>query len=55
MKAGTGEYMIKGVADGAVTLYHDNAAKLATSATGIQITGTALATTDTDATQHWRQ
>jgi hypothetical protein len=47
MKAGTGEYMIKGVADGAVTLYHDNAAKLATSATGIQITGTALATTNT--------
>jgi hypothetical protein len=41
MKAGTGEYMIKGVADGAVTLYHDNAAKLATTATGISVTGDA--------------
>jgi hypothetical protein len=41
MKAGTGEYMIKGVADGAVTLYHDNAAKIATTATGISVTGNA--------------
>ena len=45
MKAGTGEYMIKAVADGAVTLYHDNAAKLATSATGVTITGTVNVTT----------
>ena len=44
------ENMITAVEDGAVTLYHDNAAKIATTATGIQITGTALATTDTDAT-----
>ena len=36
------------VPDGAVTLYHDNAAKIATSATGVSITGTAVATTDTD-------
>jgi hypothetical protein len=43
------ENMITAVEDGAVTLYHDNAAKIATTATGIQITGTALATTDTDA------
>jgi hypothetical protein len=35
--------------NGAVTLYYDNAVKFATTATGIQITGTALATTDTDA------
>jgi hypothetical protein len=41
------ENMITAVEDGAVTLYHDNAAKIATTATGIQITGTALATTDT--------
>jgi hypothetical protein len=32
-----------------VELYHNAAQKLATTATGIQITGTALATTDTDA------
>ena len=36
------ENMITAVADGAVTLYHDNAAKIATSATGIDITGTAV-------------
>jgi hypothetical protein len=34
--------------DGAVTLYYDNSTKIATTSTGIQITGTALATTDTD-------
>jgi hypothetical protein len=28
---------------GAVTLYHDNAAKLATTATGIDVTGTVAA------------
>ena len=36
------------VDDGAVTLYHDNTAKIATSATGVSITGTLVATTDTD-------
>ena len=46
----TGEPMIYAVADGAVSLYYDNAAKLATTSTGIQVTGTALATTDTDTT-----
>jgi hypothetical protein len=34
--------------DGAVTLYYDNSTKIATTSTGIQVTGTALATTDTD-------
>jgi hypothetical protein len=34
--------------DGACTLYHDNTATLATSATGVSITGTLVATTDTD-------
>ena len=34
--------------NGAVTLYHDNSAKLATSAVGTTITGTLIATTDTD-------
>ena len=36
------------VEDGAVTLYHNNVAKIATSANGASITGTVLATTDTD-------
>jgi hypothetical protein len=36
-----GENMLVAVPDGAVTLYHDNAAKLATTATGIDVTGTA--------------
>lgn len=36
--------------NGAVTLYHNNNSKLATTSTGISVTGTALATTDTDTT-----
>jgi hypothetical protein len=47
-KAGTSEYMARFDADGASTLYHNNAAKIATSAVGITVTGTAIATTDTD-------
>ena len=42
--AGTESVML-GAADGAVTIYHDNSAKLATTATGIDVTGTALAHT----------
>jgi len=38
------EDMITATADGAVTLYHDNSAKLATSATGVTVTGNATAT-----------
>lgn len=41
---GTGETMATFVDDGAVTLYHDNSAKFATSATGATITGTATLT-----------
>jgi trimeric autotransporter adhesin len=41
---GDNEDMIKAVKDGAVTLYHNNAAKLATTATGIDISGTVTAT-----------
>jgi len=33
------EYMINAVADGAVTLYHNNVAKLATASTGVNVTG----------------
>jgi len=36
--------------DGAVTLYHNNSIKAATTAQGLSVTGTALATTDTDTT-----
>ena len=34
--------------DGAVQLYNDNSLKAATSSTGFSVTGTVLATTDTD-------
>ena len=47
---GTSETMATFVDDGAVTLYHNNVAKIATTANGLTVTGTALATTDTDAT-----
>jgi hypothetical protein len=45
---GSGETMATFVDDGAVTLYHDNSAKLATTSVGTTITGTLIATTDTD-------
>ena len=45
---GSGETMATFVDDGAVNLYHNNVAKVATSANGASITGTLLATTDTD-------
>jgi hypothetical protein len=44
----TGELMTRMAGDGAVTLYYNNVAKLATSAVGTTITGTLIATTDTD-------
>ena len=39
MNAASSELMIQGIQDGAVTLYHNNIAKLATTATGIEVTG----------------
>ena len=45
---GTSETMATFVDDGAVTLYHNNSARIATSANGVTVTGTAVATTDTD-------
>ena len=39
------EFIIKGTADGGVDLYHNNAKKLETTAGGVDITGTATATT----------
>ena len=37
--AADNEFMITGVADGAVTLYHNNAAKIATASDGVSVTG----------------
>ena len=39
LRSGTGETYIGAVQDGAVSLYHDNSAKLVTTATGAQING----------------
>jgi len=39
MQASLNEIMFVALPNGAVTLYHDNATKLATTATGIQVTG----------------
>ena len=39
----TGETFIKGVADAEVTLYHNNQPKLATTSTGLDVTGTVTA------------
>jgi len=36
----TGEVMLRAVGDGAVSLYYNNAAKLATTSTGVSLTGT---------------
>jgi hypothetical protein len=41
--AADNEFMMTAVTDGAVTLYHNGAAKLATTATGIDVTGTVTA------------
>lgn len=43
IKADNGESFIACADDGAVTLYYDNSAKLATTATGIDVTGTVTA------------
>ena len=45
IQKGATEYMAQFLTDGAVTLYHDNAAKLATKATGVTVTGEMAATT----------
>ena len=42
-----GEYMLRAIQDGAVELYHDAAKKLATTATGIDVTGYARIGTGT--------
>ena len=42
----TGEFMVRAIADGAVTLYHDNSAKIATTSTGVSVTGALTASGD---------
>jgi hypothetical protein len=52
VKNATGtESLMLGTADGAVTLYHNNAAKLATTATGIDVTGSGIFTTADNSAQ----
>ena len=45
----TGERMIRAIADGAVTLYYDNAEKLATTSNGIQVTNATNMSMDASA------
>jgi len=45
LQAKSGESSVVAVPDGAVTLYHDNASKLATASGGVTVTGTLTATT----------
>ena len=42
------EVMVDAIPDGAVTLYHDNSAKIATSSTGVDITGNVTLTGTVD-------
>jgi len=44
LQAHTGENFFVGLSNGASTLYYDNSAKLATTTTGIEVTGTVTAT-----------
>ena len=46
--AGASENVLVGVEDGTVRLYHNNVSKAETTANGLQVNGTAVATTDTD-------
>ena len=46
--AATTENMIHATENGTVGIYYDNGVKLATTNTGVQVTGTLLATTNTD-------
>ena len=49
LSSSTGEYYLFGSADNATTLYHNNVAKLATAATGAQVTGSLAVDTITNA------
>ena len=53
IKANNSENAVDCVANGAVTLYHDNSAKLATSSSGVTVTGTVAATSYTGDGSAW--
>jgi hypothetical protein len=46
----TGETFLAGVENGGVEIYYDNSKKFETTSVGATVTGTLIATTDTDAT-----
>ena len=48
LKSSSGEDFINCTADGSVELQHNDAKVFETTATGVAVTGTILATTDTD-------
>jgi hypothetical protein len=43
LETSTGEYILRGIADGATQVYHNGSEKLSTTATGIDVTGTVTA------------
>jgi hypothetical protein len=47
LESATGENYLAGVADGSVTLYHNASPKIATTSTGVNVTGTVNATSFT--------
>ena len=47
LETSAGEYILRGIADGATQVYHNNSLKLATTSTGIDVTGTVAATSFT--------
>ena len=50
LRSSGNESYVTGVANGEVSIYYDNSTKIETTANGITVTGTAIATTNTDAT-----
>jgi hypothetical protein len=50
LQKGTSETLAQFKPDAEVSLYHNNVKKIETTANGVTVTGTAVATTDTDAT-----
>lgn len=49
LQSAAGETYLSAVNDGAVTLYHDNVSKFATTSTGVSVTGNISGVTDIDA------
>ena len=49
LQSAAGETYLSAVNDGAITLYHDNVSKFATTSTGVSVTGNISGVTDIDA------